>query len=336
MAKVTSSLLRNICKSLKAQVPGKASVIDLAQLVMGEVPEATDDEKNKAMAAIKALVAARSRKRKANTDADGGEASDPDGQDEEDEMDDDDDPDASAKQVPPVLSEIAEQEVKFMLGKMAAGAALTEEETTEGLEALQKLHEADQKKRKPTVPDAEEKNPKKGKIHPTGVFIAPPDEQHLADVVLPNSPDSFAALLFTDDEEVGQLHHPEAPPVPCPEAVPESGDPPLPPPPTPPGSPAGSGVLGEGPHVEAALPPGFAAVGPAMVVPPRSGIVFCRTEPLLRSPFWFAKLPDGKKLRGSNTCSRSHGRARSEAQAQRECWNWLCEAVAEGVIPPFM
>ena len=70
-------------------------------------------------------------------------------------------------------------------------------------------------------------------------------------------------------------------------------------------------------------------------VPAGLGIHFGRVDPTNRNPFWCARLPPGKTLDGQRSLTQTFGTIRTEHQAQMACWNFLCRAVATGVIPPF-
>ncbi len=339
-------LLKSIAKHLlDIKVPSGASHIDVATSVVN-ASDATEPERQAAISAVKALIEKRCQRRAEKLR----QPDDGDARDQDDVDSDASDPglhdgvvtEQLRAEARPELVALASKEVDYLLGACPAGQALGEEEDDRGVEQL-KLH-ADAKvasrpprrvrKKSPPVSSQASKRPRAPSPSPPSPFLSPVKgvcgQSPPGGIFSPNGDQGQVRhpTLLTSDEENsdGPVFIPWDQSADClgvgPPALPD-----------PPASPElAMPVAGSGPGPEPPVSPSVSAPpGPDTPPEPAASVAvgarahdfsrvpltcqFCLVEPLMRSPYWVAKLPHGLEYRGSKSHSATFGRMRSEEQA---------------------
>eukprot|EP00972_Heterocapsa_arctica_P034248 5044719-Heterocapsa_arctica.AAC.1 len=160
--------LHLVCAALPLTVRKSANQLDLSIAVLNHCQvsvEVMDDMVER----IKAIMAKRSRKTQSRPSQDG----DPVGQDEDNGLDAEEEA-HGVVEVPDVLNDLAGGEVDFVLGKVDATKAITEEETDE---ALDKLAEAEAAATGPASKRPRVANPSSASSSARGPEPLPPSEE---------------------------------------------------------------------------------------------------------------------------------------------------------------
>ena len=278
-----------------------ASQLDLASKVL-EHAGSSDAVVENMLERIQALMAKRARKKKPSGSPGCGGQEEPEGGEAEEE-----DPDEAAEPVavPPILQQLAEGEVNFLLGKGGADKALNEEEQDVGLDFLAKVAGKDEgtdqmpAKRRRSGPQPKESSAPSSS---SGAEAAAVGSMYIGGSGGGSAPSSSSVA-----EEAAAL-----------------------------GS-AGEGGEGPEPADFSGLPPHREPGGLRMpraddMVPPDPRCALRKYVPADAAPYWIAILPGGSAYLGKKSKSRCFHTPAQEVLAKQSCYAWLVQAVRANAL----